>query len=99
MKPDGENYFDGSDCLVHPDYTYWTIGYILNRSGAEKLVNAKPLSNLLPVDEFLPIMFDKHPRFVNFVEDRLYRFEIIFFVKSRNSREGTVVVVQLLMCL
>lgn len=29
--------------------------------GAEKLLAAKPLEKLLPVDEFLPIMFNKHP--------------------------------------
>ncbi|XP_049884611.1 glycosyltransferase 25 family member [Pectinophora gossypiella] len=44
-----------------PGYTYWTLGYILNQSGAQKLINAKPLEKMLPVDEFLPIMFNEHP--------------------------------------
>lgn len=30
--------------------------------GAQKLCNQNPLQNLLPVDEFLPLMFDKQPK-------------------------------------
>ncbi|KAL4717672.1 hypothetical protein ACJJTC_000821 [Scirpophaga incertulas] len=46
---------------VRPLYSYWTLGYVLKKSGAEKLIAAEPLSSMLPVDEFLPIMFDQHP--------------------------------------
>ncbi|KIH43835.1 LPS glycosyltransferase, partial [Ancylostoma duodenale] len=42
-------------------YSYWTLGYILSNEGARRLLDAKPLEVLLPVDEYLPIMFDKHP--------------------------------------
>ncbi|XP_075229791.1 glycosyltransferase 25 family member [Lycorma delicatula] len=51
----------GSQYLVYPGYSYWTLGYLLSKQGARKLVDAKPLNNLLPVDEFLPILYDKHP--------------------------------------
>ena len=34
---------------------------MLTGRGAAKLLRADPISKLLPVDEFLPIMFDKHP--------------------------------------
>lgn len=37
--------------------SYWTCGYILTYGGAKKLVNAQYLDNLIPVDEFLPIMY------------------------------------------
>ncbi|KAM3825288.1 inactive glycosyltransferase 25 family member 3 [Vipera latastei] len=47
--------------LVVPEYSYWTLAYVLSRRGAQKLVEARPLSKILPVDEFLPIMYDKHP--------------------------------------
>lgn len=50
-----------SGTLVKPHYSYWTIGYVLTLSGAKKLLNAKPLEKLVPVDEFLPIMFNQHP--------------------------------------
>lgn len=47
--------------LVWPSYSYWTLSYILSISGAQKLLNQRPLNRLVPVDEYLPIMFDKHP--------------------------------------
>lgn len=37
--------------------SYWTCGYILTYTGAKKLVAANYLDNLIPVDEFLPIMY------------------------------------------
>ncbi|VEL20788.1 unnamed protein product [Protopolystoma xenopodis] len=51
----------GSSMLAHPDYTYWTLGYALRRSGAIKLINQRPLQKIVAVDEYLPIMFDRHP--------------------------------------
>ncbi|KAG8436529.1 hypothetical protein GDO86_007583 [Hymenochirus boettgeri] len=47
--------------LVEADYSYWTLGYAISRQGAEKLIAAEPLSKMLPVDEFLPVMYNKHP--------------------------------------
>lgn len=62
MNPKNESLISENSNLVYPDYTYWTLGYIINKQGALKLLNTNPLNKLLPVDEFLPIMFDKHPR-------------------------------------
>ncbi|XP_023651432.2 procollagen galactosyltransferase 1-like isoform X1 [Paramormyrops kingsleyae] len=47
--------------LVEADYSYWTLGYMISLRGARKLLKADPLSRMLPVDEFLPVMYDKHP--------------------------------------
>uniref|UniRef100_A0AAQ6AHH3 procollagen galactosyltransferase n=1 Tax=Amphiprion ocellaris TaxID=80972 RepID=A0AAQ6AHH3_AMPOC len=47
--------------LVEADYSYWTLGYMLSLQGAQKLLRAEPLSRMLPVDEFLPVMYNKHP--------------------------------------
>ncbi|XP_038230096.1 inactive glycosyltransferase 25 family member 3 isoform X2 [Dermochelys coriacea] len=47
--------------LVVAEYSYWTLAYIVSQRGAQKLIAAEPLSKMLPVDEFLPIMYDKHP--------------------------------------
>ncbi|XP_061871395.1 procollagen galactosyltransferase 1 [Colius striatus] len=47
--------------LVEADYSYWTLGYVLSLRGARRLLAARPLGKMLPVDEFLPVMFDKHP--------------------------------------
>ena len=62
MQKDPEDWVQGSQYLVHAGYSYWTVGYMLSAKGAKKLLEAKPLENLIPVDEYLPIMFDKHPR-------------------------------------
>ncbi|XP_006119070.2 inactive glycosyltransferase 25 family member 3 isoform X1 [Pelodiscus sinensis] len=48
--------------LVVAEYSYWTLAYIISQRGAQKLIRAEPLSKMLPVDEFLPIMYDKHPK-------------------------------------
>uniref|UniRef100_A0A8C9XT73 Si:ch211-13f8.2 n=1 Tax=Sander lucioperca TaxID=283035 RepID=A0A8C9XT73_SANLU len=57
-----EQWVKGVSNLVHPGYSYWTLGYVLSLNGAQKLLQAKPLNKMLPVDEFLPIMFNKHPK-------------------------------------
>ena len=57
-----EPWVDGSNLLVHVDYTYWTLAYMLSLEGANKLLAAEPLGKMLPVDEFLPIMYNRHPR-------------------------------------
>lgn len=57
-----EYWVKGVRNLVHPDYSYWTLGYILSLNGAKKLMQARPLNKMLPVDEFLPVMFNKHPK-------------------------------------
>ncbi|TDH06000.1 hypothetical protein EPR50_G00128320 [Perca flavescens] len=57
-----EQWVKGVSNLVYPGYSYWTLGYVLSLNGAQKLLQAKPLNKMLPVDEFLPIMFNKHPK-------------------------------------
>uniref|UniRef100_A0A183AMZ8 Glycosyltransferase 25 family member n=1 Tax=Echinostoma caproni TaxID=27848 RepID=A0A183AMZ8_9TREM len=52
----------GTTKLAYPDYTYWTLGYLLKQSGAEKLLAQNPLKKMVAVDEFLPIMFNRHPQ-------------------------------------
>ncbi len=56
-----EELVDGTETLVWPSYSYWTLSYVMTRSGAKKLLDQKPLTKMIPVDELLPIMFDKHP--------------------------------------
>lgn len=53
--------FVGIRHLSTVGYSYWTIGYMLSQTGAQKLLKAKPLEKLIPVDEYIPIMFDRHP--------------------------------------
>ncbi|KAF3858741.1 hypothetical protein F7725_011942 [Dissostichus mawsoni] len=37
-----ERSVEGVGDLVHPDYSYWTLGYVLSLSGARKLLQARP---------------------------------------------------------
>ena len=54
----------GSRRLVRPAYSYWTLGYLLSNRGARKLLEADPFHSFLPVDEYFPILFGKHPQYV-----------------------------------
>lgn len=54
-----EPYLTGTDQLVQVDYSYWTLSYYINRRGAQKLIDGEPLSKIVPVDEYIPIMFDR----------------------------------------
>nr|XP_046208655.1 procollagen galactosyltransferase 2-like [Oncorhynchus gorbuscha] len=56
-----ERSVEGVNNLVEADYSYWTLGYALSVQGARKLLAAQAFSKMLPVDEFLPVMFNKHP--------------------------------------
>ena len=61
MKHENETWVESSQQLVNVDYSYWTLSYVLSKSGAEKLLKGKPFDQLVPVDEYLPIMYNKHP--------------------------------------
>lgn len=62
LQEEEEPLIPGLQYLVEAGYSYWTLGYVLSLQGAQKLLDAKPLRRLLPVDEYLPIMFDRHPQ-------------------------------------
>ncbi|CAI8043596.1 Procollagen galactosyltransferase 1 [Geodia barretti] len=61
---DSEPAVHGSRRLVRPAYSYWTLGYLLSNRGARKLLEADPFHSFLPVDEYFPILFGKHPQYV-----------------------------------
>uniref|UniRef100_A0A671X565 Collagen beta(1-O)galactosyltransferase 2b n=1 Tax=Sparus aurata TaxID=8175 RepID=A0A671X565_SPAAU len=67
-----EQSVDGVNNLVVADYSYWTLGYALSQQGARKLLAADPFTRMLPVDEFLPVMFNKHPNtdYMSYFEPR-----------------------------
>ncbi|XP_064147439.1 inactive glycosyltransferase 25 family member 3 isoform X2 [Loxodonta africana] len=61
VNPEEEAVVEGLPHLVMAGYSYWTLAYALSLAGARKLLASQPLSRMLPVDEFLPVMFDQHP--------------------------------------
>ena len=61
MSRTKEHLVKGSSKIVWAKYSYWTLGYVLKLSGAKKLLAGNPLPKMVPVDEYIPIMFDDHP--------------------------------------
>lgn len=62
LNPDNDGpMVSGCRYLSYVGYSYWTLSYALSYDGAVKLLEARPFENLVPVDEYLPIMFDRHP--------------------------------------
>jgi FkbM family methyltransferase len=45
--------------IVIPKYSYNSNAYIITNSGAKKLIKTNILDNILPVDEYMSIMYDK----------------------------------------
>ncbi|KAM8933898.1 inactive glycosyltransferase 25 family member 3 [Pelodytes ibericus] len=79
VTTDPEVPVDNVPYLVVAGYSYWTLCYVISLQGAQKLLNAEPLSKMLPVDEFLPIMSDTHPNEAykhHFVNRNLVAFSV-----------------------
>lgn len=55
---------EGTETLVQPRISYWALAYMLSNTGAKKLIQSRPLSKMIAVDEYLSLMFDQHLRFV-----------------------------------
>ena len=49
------------DLIVHPGYSYGTYAYAVSNKGVTKLLDAEPLANMIPLDEFLSVMYRQHP--------------------------------------
>jgi collagen beta-1,O-galactosyltransferase len=50
------------DFLSIPGYSHCSYGYILSRTGIQKALDTDLLSDIIPIDEFLPAMYMDHPR-------------------------------------
>lgn len=58
-----------TDDIVIPDFSYWCLAYVVNKEGANKLVNSNFKEKLIPADEFVPLMVDTpNPRLSNLVD-------------------------------
>lgn len=49
-----------TDNWVHPSFNTWALHYVVSDTGLKKLVAQKPLTKLLPVDLYLPIMYGQY---------------------------------------
>jgi hypothetical protein len=63
------------------------LGYLLTLKGAEKLLAGEPLGRLVPVDEYLPIMYDRHPelRWAEAFPTRNLKVRVILFDLGRSN--------------
>jgi glycosyl transferase, family 25 len=48
--------------LVRPGYSHCTYAYMLSRVGGNKLVSARLRDRVMPIDEFIPALYTRHPR-------------------------------------
>ena len=61
-----KNYNIGAEIKINndfviPKYSYYTHSYILTKNGAKILANHLALEYIIPVDEYIPIMYDSFP--------------------------------------
>lgn len=42
--------------LLYSSYSYWCIGYLINQKFCEKIINSNFLKNIIPIDEYLPLI-------------------------------------------
>lgn len=47
--------------LRKPGFSFSSRGYVLTLNGAKKLIKSDPLRKMVPVDEYVSIIYDKHP--------------------------------------
>ena len=66
-----------SENIYIPVLSYWTCAYIITFDGAQKLINSNYLSNLIPVDEFLPICYLNDTKELNRLNYNIENFRAI----------------------
>jgi GR25 family glycosyltransferase involved in LPS biosynthesis len=57
--------------ILKPCFSYWTIGYIISKQGAQKLIDSNYLHNLIPIDEWIPFMSGAEPDHWNMPEKNM----------------------------
>jgi GR25 family glycosyltransferase involved in LPS biosynthesis len=70
-------YIDKSVNLIKPGYSFWLNSYLINANGARKLINTNFLQRIIPVDEYVPMMYYKSNQIVNEIGDRIYPEEFM----------------------
>lgn len=50
-----------SEKLVRPSFSYWAAGYAITPSAAKKLYNKELFENLIPSDEYIPLILGINP--------------------------------------
>jgi len=53
---------EGAAEVVEPGFSYCLYGYVLSRSGVQRILAADFHESIIPVDEFIPACYTMHPR-------------------------------------
>ncbi|TRY74142.1 hypothetical protein DNTS_026685, partial [Danionella cerebrum] len=56
VNPGEEEPVENVKNLVYADYSYWTLSYAISLQGAQKLLNAEPVSKMLPAYSCEPLL-------------------------------------------
>ncbi|CAG2220126.1 GLT25D [Mytilus edulis] len=61
MEKEPESFVEGAKYAKWPGFSYWGLSYAITRGGVDKIMRQNPLRKLAPIDELLPIMYNRHP--------------------------------------
>lgn len=61
MEKEPESFVEGTEYAKWPGFSYWGLSYAITRGGVDKIMKQNPLRKLAPIDELLPIMYNRHP--------------------------------------
>ncbi len=82
------------DVFEIPGYCYWTSAYALSVEGAGKLLNKVAVQNIIPADEYLPMMLgtsplaDKYPEFADIPKLKGLAYKVNVF--TQHPRESNI---------
>jgi len=57
MNPD-ESELPIKEGLLYPSYSYWSIGYLINKKFCNNIIQSNLLTNIIAIDEYLPLVGD-----------------------------------------
>lgn len=72
-----------NDMWTQAKKSYWNCAYVITKSGATKLLQSSYINALIPVDEFLPMLYDKSCRSDPFK----YTLDTEFFTYALSDKE------------
>jgi GR25 family glycosyltransferase involved in LPS biosynthesis len=82
---DEEEVFPG---VTLAEFSYWCLSYILTKTGAQKLYESKFHENIIPADEFVPVMIGR-PSFIT--EKYLNYYDNIGTLTALGLKENIIV--------
>ena len=79
-----------NDILLKPGYSFWLNSYLINSKGAKKLIKTNFLERIIPVDEYVPMMYYKFNDIKKELGNRIYPDEFINNYNNYNKYEKLI---------